>query len=217
VTKDDAAISGVAAPTARLLPQNLRDDVPAGMQWVLSIFGPTTVVVIKPDAGKIDGQWLDASTAKTVTTWASKRNLEGWNLYFTPNLPIFGMPRKAKKNEIKMLRVVALADLDAKGGRTLDQVRDALQLLPTPSVIIATGGGYQPIWLLPEPIVATPQAVARSEALSRRIADLAGGDAVQNIDRILRMPFTLNFPDETKRAAGRIVCASGLLRLDNLA
>lgn len=118
------------------------------------------------------------------------------------------------QRDIKMLRVAAMADLDAKGGRTLDQLRDALLLLPTPSVIIASGGGYQPIWLLPEPIPATPEAIIHSETLSRRIAGLAGGDAVQSVDHILRMPFTLNFPDETKRAAGRTVCASGLLHLD---
>jgi hypothetical protein len=190
-----------------------RDDVLAGVQWVLLTFGSTTIVAIEPDTGKIDGRWLDESTSKTVGAWVLKRNQEGWNIYFEPNLPVEGLSKKAKKRDIKMLRVAAFADFDAKGGRTLDQVRDALHLLPMPSIIIATGGGYQPIWLLPEPVPATPEAVAGSEALSRRIAELAGGDTVQNVDRILRMPFTLNFPDETKRAAGRIVCASGLLDL----
>jgi len=74
-----------------------------------------------------------------------------------------------------------------------------------------SGGGYQPIWLFEEPIPATPENTARVESLGSNIATLINGDGVQNIDRILRVPFTRNFPDAKKRKAGRPETISGIV------
>jgi hypothetical protein len=190
---------------------DLRDGVPGGMQWVAATFGATTVVAIQPDTGRIEARWLDRSAIDNVTRWAVAKNQAGWNLYFVVNLPTTGLAKKPAKSEITVIRAAAFADVDAKNGRSLDQARDVVLTLPPPSVIIASGGGFQPIWLLQEPVPITPETVARAEALSSRIAEKVGGDAVQNVDRILRLPFSINHPDEKKRAYGRVACQSGLL------
>ena len=80
-----------------------------------------------------------------------------------------------------------------------------------PSLIIVSGGGYQPIWLLDAPLPAEGENVAQVEGVARRVAALTGGDAVQNADRILRVPFTMNYPNETKRRVGRVPRPSGVL------
>ena len=68
------------------------------------------------------------------------------------------------------------------------------RLSKRPSLIILSGGGYQPIWLLDQPEPATTEAVQRAESIARATATLLGGDSIQNVDRILRMPFTMNYP-----------------------
>ena len=45
----------------------------------------------------------------------------------------------------------------------------------------------------------------RVEAENRAIDAALGGDATFNIDRLLRLPGTLNFPNRKKRAKGRQV------------
>ena len=74
-----------------------------------------------------------------------------------------------------------------------------------------SGGGYQPIWLLDPPVPATPDAVQRAESITKETATLLGGDNIQNVDRLLRMPFTINYPNRKKRDGGRVPCQSGVL------
>lgn len=188
-----------------------RDDPAAGLTFVLKALGATTIVAIHPDTGMVKARWLDAATLADVAAWAASMSAAGFNLYFTPNLPAPGMERKAAKADMSAVRAV-FADVDAKGGQSLEGARAAVLALPPPSFIIASGGGFQPVWVLDAPMPATPDVVAAVEAVGRRLAALAGGDPVQNVDRILRLPFTVNYPNATKRAAGRGVSLSGLLR-----
>jgi hypothetical protein len=214
VTKNDETMPSVAppAPVARLLVHDLRDDVAAGLRFTLDTFGVTTAVLIDPNSGRIMARWLDEAAFAKVAAWASTKNEAGWNIYFVVNQPIIDMAKKPTKSEIAMLRAAAFADIDAKDGRTLKDALATIALLPAPSVIIASGGGYQPIWMLPEPTPATAETIARSEALGGHIAKLVGGDAVQNVDRILRVPFTRNHPNKKKSKAGRVMCLSGLVQ-----
>jgi hypothetical protein len=84
-------------------------------------------------------------------------------------------------------------------------------VLQPPTMTIMTGGGFQPIWMFAASLPATAENLRRAEALGKRIAELTGGDPVQNVDRILRLPFTINRPDQKKRDAGRVTCPSGIV------
>lgn len=204
-----AAMLARGADTAPML--DVRNDPAAGLAFVLDVIGSTTVVAIHPDHGSIGGRWLDASTQASVTAWAAEQSAAGFNLYFAVNLPTANMAKKPSRADITAIRGV-FADVDAKAGRSLDQALTAVMVLPPPSLVIATGGGFQPLWMLDRPVLATEESMAEAEAVGRHIARLTDGDAVQNVDRILRLPFTVNYPNAKKRRAGRVTTCSGLVR-----
>ena len=203
---------GLYAPSAGPAIE-ARDDPAAGLAFVLGAVGPTTVVAILPDRGNIQARWLDAGALADASAWAADRSKAGFNLYWTPNLPAAGLAKKPAKADMHWLRAL-YADVDAKAGRTLGAAHAAILALPmpAPSFITATGGGLQPVWVLDPALPATPGAVAQAEQHGAALAGLCGGDAVQNVDRILRLPFTVNYPDARKREAGRVPCPSGLVR-----
>jgi hypothetical protein len=99
---------------------------------------------------------------------------------------------------------------------------------PRPTFVIDSGNGIQPLWRLAEPIVLgkpmpgeagrlsySPQdqakideAEARSAAVMVQLNAKAG---TQNIDRILRLPGTINLPNAKKKREGRVVCLTKLI------
>jgi hypothetical protein len=179
---------------------------------ILQCVGSTTLVALEPDRrGPPLGCWLDESTLARAASWAERRGAVGYNVYYTLNEPCAGLARKLRKEDIDSLRGVP-ADVDAKSGRSLEGAEEAIARVPlAPSLIIFTGGGYQPLWLFDAALPATPDNIERVEAIGTAIAHVTEGDPVQNVDRILRVPFTLNFPNAKKRAAGRVICPSGIV------
>jgi len=204
----------VASPSALHRDYTLKvaDNPEAGVRFVARAIGPTTLVAIHPDSNDPPrGCWMDEGSTDRAAQWAERYNRSGWNLYFTANLPRARTSNKPDKDAMEAVRCF-YADIDAKDGRTLRDCELTLRALPlAPSLIIASGGGYQPIWLLDRPRSIADAGVREwAEGVGRRIMKVAGGDAVWNVDRILRVPFTTNYPNEKKRRAGRIVCCSGL-------
>ncbi len=160
------------------------------------------LVAIHPDTKQIVG----------ITRPTGHPNLEefiqsyqGWNLYFSVNEPRVDAPGgKLKKEHIAKVDAV-FADMDAKG-EDFDEARIKLfeiqcrleQEMP-PTCTIDSGGGLQHFWKLTEPIEAE-----QAERLGRGVAQKLGADPVQNVDRIMRLPGTINWPDEKKRSRGRV-------------
>jgi hypothetical protein len=72
-----------------------------------------------------------------------------------------------------------------------------------PTLLIHSGGGAQPYWLLNEPIEITTELLPEFESLNARAAEVLGGDSCHDLTRILRIPGTINWPDEKKRRMGR--------------
>jgi hypothetical protein len=93
-----------------------------------------------------------------------------------------------------------VAPTDENFKRLLERLRS---LEPRPTVIVHTGGGYQAFWVFPEPLPAV-EHLERVEAASMSIARLLGSDAVQNVNRWMRLPGTINLPNEAKRSRGRV-------------
>ena len=206
-----AALTGQGSPHTPPAIE-VRDDPAAGLAFVLGNVGPATVVAIHPEQNSIAAAWLDRITLDAVAAWATKQSKAGFNLYFTPNLPTMGLARKPAKADTTALRAL-YADVDAKGETSLAAAYAAILALPMPpaSFVIATGGGFQPVWLFEAPMLTTPDLVAQAERDGAAVARMAGGDPVQNVDRILRLPFTMNHPNAKKRDAGRVPCPSGLV------
>ena len=136
----------------------------------------------------VDGMWLTADNARSATGWVRGLNRDHerarFMMYFTANQPRPGCGRKPSKADIAALRC-AYADIDAKDDRDMAAAFAAIGAVPLPpTCTIMTGGGFQPLWMLKDPVVVTPEVIRCAEALGGRIADLTGGDRVQNADRI---------------------------------
>ena len=141
-----------------------------------------------------------------IDKWNGKRNL-----YWTVNQPAKDFNGKVKpgKEDIQTLCYLH-ADLDPQKGHAFDKererIRDVLDALPNklcprPSFVIDSGGGYQAFWTLSPPVEANCDLDA-AEHLARyneQLGNVIEGDHVQNLDRIMRLPFTTNIPNEAKR------------------
>ena len=144
------------------------------------------------------------------------------------------MAEKPKKVDIAAVEFL-LADLDP-GDRETPEAAKARYLKrlenfqPKPSAVIDLGNGIQVLWRLAEPIDLScfplgtdaegkptlgaeatkivADVEARSATLMRRLGAKPG---TQNIDRILRLPGTINLPTKAKRERGRVPCPTRLL------
>lgn len=165
------------------------------------------LVAIMPDApkgtlphGKYFGSDVDAALA-----WAANVNGNGWGVYWTLNYVGPSVGTKPKKGDIQAARG-AHCDLDPPSdGRAWDK-GEAIGALADhaspPSLVIDSGNGLQPVWLLDEPAREWSQI----EATNTGIRDTFGGDDCHNIDRLLRVPGSVNYPSKAKRARGYVPC-----------
>ena len=156
------------------------------------------------------------------------------NLYYSVNSTRTLMSKKAAKTDISSIEYL-LADLDPKEGESPEAAKEryltALEKFePNWSAIIDSGNGIQVLWKLAEPIdisryqpvtdkhgklVLAPEALAivadiegRAKAMMEALGSVAG---TQNVDRILRLPGTINLPNRKKREAGRVACQAKLI------
>jgi hypothetical protein len=186
--------------------------------------GPWVSTAIVPD-GKTTT--ITACTADQVEAFVREHNGKR-NLYYSVNPTRTAMSKKAAKTDIAAIEYV-LADLDPADGETpeaakaryLEQLNGAFE--PKPTAAVDSGNGIQGLWRLQERIVlgepingkfsAEDQAKiddveARVAAVMRRLGAKPG---TQNIDRVLRLPDTINLPNEKKRKEGRTECPTKLL------
>ncbi|QDU67328.1 phage/plasmid primase, P4 family [Engelhardtia mirabilis] len=142
------------------------------------------------------------------------------NIYFTPNgCRKQTVKKKPTKADIAAMYVLHV-DLDPSappedvdkaahnGGerqRILALLQDPPSGLPRPTCITDSGGGYQAFWRLkiPASLDGTDEAAAEAERYNRKLEELLGGDHTHNVDRVMRLPGTINRPDAKKRAKGR--------------
>jgi hypothetical protein len=172
---------------------------PAG-PWVLTAIvpdGPTTTITA------LDAKAVDAFVAK----YNGKRNI-----YYSVNPTKRPMTKKAKKEDIKWAEYVP-ADLDpdddetpaAAKARYLAAIK---RCKPKPTAIVDSGNGLNVLCKLKEP--SRDLATVEAASLALTLA-LGGPPGTQNIDRILRLPGTINLPNAKKRRVGRVKGPSKLL------
>jgi hypothetical protein len=84
--------------------------------------------------------------------------------------------------------------------------------------MIDSGGGFQLFWMLKEEVTTDGKDGNNTktlEALGKRLALRFGGDHVENIDRIMRLPGTVNIPNKKKRDKGRKPRLAKLINTDS--
>ena len=147
--------------------------------------------------------------------WAVGQNGRGLNIYFHVNPTRAGIDKKANKSDIAAATYLHV-DIDPRAGEHIVEERERIRHslgegrpddLPPPTFVIDSGGGFWGLWRLTEPIPFIPPnkdaEIRDVEARNLRLAQMLEGDKCQNIDRIARLPGTVNWPDAKKSAKGR--------------
>lgn len=162
---------------------------------------------IVPD-GACHCRWFGDDVVAAMA-WAKSENEQGKNIYWTVNRVSDGYHRKPSKEDIVAARFAHI-DIDPpKDCASLDKLKVHAELcaLPNPpSIIIDSGNGLQAFWRL-----VGPADLVEVEQLNRNIAARFHADKCHNIDRIMRVPGTLNYPNAKKRAAGRSIALAKVI------
>lgn len=167
---------------------------------------------IIPDGGRgaCGGQWF-GKDVDAAAAWAITHNANGRNVYWTVNIVSPGLHKKPKKTDITSARFVHM-DIDPpKDGSSFDRVNALAKIeILEPGFVIDSGGGLQAFWRLDDRC----EDLALIEDINQKVRDLFSADACQNIDRLMRVPGTVNWPDAKKRARGRVPAIATIIRAD---
>ena len=195
--------------------------------------GPWTLSAIVPD-----GMIHTITVRKTdeVAAFVAQHNGKR-NLYYSVNPTRIVLTNKASKVDIAAIEYLP-GDLDPKPDETTEAAKARyLAALkghePKPAAIIDSGNGINILLKLaqrielPGPVVFVnkktgvtkdgyekealaliAEAESRAKALMENLGSVAG---TQNIDRILRLPGTINLPNAKKRREGRVPCRARLI------
>jgi hypothetical protein len=185
----------------------LRSVRPSGF-WVL--------VAIQPDgaAGDIETRSFAAGEGTQAADWIERWNQAGRNVYWTVNATARPLAKKPSREDIAAMEYLHV-DVDPDKQKPLPEERARLQRLfgeefpatvPRPSVIVDSGGGIQAFWRLSRPvrIDGRPELYEEAKRYNQQLEITFGADSCHNVDRIMRLPGTINWPDERKRSAGRV-------------
>ena len=176
-----------------------------------------------------------AHCAQDVADFVGKYN-GSRNLYYSVNPIRNPVNKKAAKTDISAIEY-ALGDLDPVEGETPEaakaryqQALETFEFKPTGAV--DSGNGIQCLWKigtisLGEPVTGAPDGKGKTKLIPRpedqvKIDDaeerigalmerLGAKKGTQNIDRILRLPGTINLPNAKKLRDGRKECPTKLL------
>lgn len=183
--------------------------------------GPWLLVAISPDRKYIKGKTFDATTVEDAEKWVKKQN-ETRNVYFTVNPTFHPMSKKCERTDVAQLDWLHV-DCDVQEGETYEEGMERIKKLMTsdcptfpPTLVIFSGGGYQAFWKLNNPVkldgtLEMAMDVARYNVQLERMFK---GDNCHNIDRVMRLPFTTNWPNAKKVAAGRVPIKSDVFSFD---
>jgi hypothetical protein len=161
-----------------------------------------TVVAIDPtkeagELGQIEGRAYTRDTVTSVAKFIAEHGAKKHNIYWSVNPTTKRLDKKPKKADIAKL-VRLHCDIDNPSLETLAK----LQSYPVPPTdIIFSGHGWWGIWQLREAIHVNNN-IAELESYNAQIALDLKADHCQNIDRIARLPGTVNWPTKTKREKG---------------
>lgn len=208
-------------------------DIGAAMGFLRSWIpgGPWSLGAIDPD----DRQglaWITTESEVEAERFLVEQSALRRGIYYQPNVCRDDLgPRRAKKEHVAVAlclhadvdppAVASAAELAAWQVTTMERLADGehwrASELPAPTAIVFSGSGFQLLWRLAEPVLlwsdtngSTEQDPAlvdsvegRCYSIIRRVDPSHVG--THNVDRLLRLPGTLNWPNEKKRANGRTI------------
>jgi hypothetical protein len=177
-----------------------------------------TLTAITPDGATTTATFQRGESHK-LCDWIARAQSAGRNVYFQPNETPAGCVSKAAKQHM-VAAVCRHADIDpadelaplAEERERLARLADMLAADPVmpPTAIIDSGNGMQPLWAVAREALAG-DVVERIEGENRTVEAALGAFATHDVSRLLRLPGTVNFPNEKKRSRGRGISRARLV------
>lgn len=162
------------------------------------------LVAIRPD-GPIACATFTQRKPIDIVKWLKKYGGEGCNLYHSVNAPDADVTSKPKKGQTPTAYYLHV-DCDPQTGDIAAEKARYIALIQKyalpPSFIVDSGSGIHAYWKLSEPCPAAAAEPA-NKVLERHFT---GGTQTFNVDRILRIPGTINYPNAKKITEGRAEC-----------
>lgn len=175
---------------------------PEAMRELFAGLDQIHIVCIHPNGLKITGKEFGDNIENAIE-YCMAQNSTGLNIYWSVNNVRSNLHAKAGKKDITAARFCQV-DIDPpKTGGAFDKgaiVEGMGSMECPPSFIIDSGGGLNAFWRLDEPC----KNLASIEYINQQIRDYCDADHCWNIDRIMRLPGSVNWPDAKKRARGRV-------------
>ncbi|MBR1156300.1 phage/plasmid primase, P4 family [Bradyrhizobium sp. JYMT SZCCT0428] len=165
-----------------------------------------------------DGPTTTSSFTAIQRIWEFIAKHDGQrNLYYSVNPVHHSTSRKAKKQDILAAEYI-LADLDPIDDETPEQAKKRYLVAidnsgKPPTMTVDTGNGLQVLWRLQSPVQPENFDDVESRTLAQ-ILRLGGTRGTQNVDRIFRLPGTMNLPTRAKIRRGRVRCQSRLISVN---
>lgn len=208
----------------------MKGETPRSIEFLEKFYpkGPWLLTAISTDRKGVETAVFGPNTLEPCRNWIEKYNGDR-NIYFTVNRPqnaFFKQDRIKKPNKVDMWEAGWLhVDIDPAEGqdiaeeqeRALGQLTDKLPKgIPEPTVILFSGGGFQAFWKLDKAVQidGNEEKWTDFELYNKRLEQIFGGDHCHNVDRIMRLPGTVNVPDAKKRKKGRVETLAKLLQFN---
>lgn len=165
---------------------------------------------ISLDKREIATRTFSAASEAECIRWLEVQG-EKKNLYFSVNPPFKDVHKKPQREDVHEINHLHV-DIDPRAGEDIHAERERiLKLLKDPpglalpTAIVSSGSGYQAFFALNSPIVTNGSLELAEDAklYNLQLELLLGADSCHNIDRICRLPGTINLPDATKLKKGR--------------
>lgn len=199
----------MSAPGPQLQP-----DYTASWEF-LQHFHPGRLIVVTAislDKQKIPTETFGPGDRENFLKWVAACGKSEMNIYFSVGEPMQAATKKLERTDVRAIHYLHV-DLDPRAGEDLAQERARILALlrnppgnlPPPTGIVFSGGGYQGYWKLsaPLPVDGKLEVAEDLKLYNVQIERLLGGDNCHNIDRIMRIPGTINLPDARKLKKGR--------------
>lgn len=212
---------------------HLKPDSSASFEFLQNTYPNNTFVLTAiSDKGTETKAFLLGSEDE-CKAWIEDRNgVKGYNIYFTLNRTNYTDKKPAERDMTHM--AFCHVDIDPAGTGDIADERSEIygkltsalpSDVPTPSIIVDSGNGYQAFWRLTDPVKTGVDMLGDDAGLNAEILDriddlkryniwleeIFSADACHNLDRLCRLPGTINWPNKTKLAKGRVPVLAKLI------
>jgi hypothetical protein len=162
-----------------------------------------------------------ATEAVAAREWMQGHFTKRRNLHFEAGIPKGRMNKKSAESDIGFVQY-HYVDCDPLPGESSVEAKARIYdelasgKVPPPTFTLESGNGILAGWRREKSVkLDSPEPIAECKAVNASLRDALGGkadgkfDDCISLDHLFRVPYTVNFPNMKKRAAGRKVILAG--------